>query len=60
MKNKSSEKKTWNKIVIASAVIILIVAMISVMFIYVPFAEKNKSMRSDILRERDKNVLIGK
>ena len=33
---------------------------ISVMFIYVPFAEKNKSLRSDILTERDKNVLIGK
>jgi Tfp pilus assembly protein PilO len=60
MKNKSSEKKTGNKIVIASAAIVLIVAMIGVMFIYVPFAEKNKSLRADILRERDKNVLIGK
>ena len=60
MKNKYSEKKTWNKIVMVSAAIILIVVAISVMFIYVPFAEKNKSLRSDILTERDKNVLIGK
>jgi Tfp pilus assembly protein PilO len=60
MKTKKTEKKTWNKVIIVNAVMIALVLVIGVMFIYMPFANKSKSMRADILRERDKNILIGK
>ena len=60
MKTKKIEKKTWNKLIIVNAVMIALVLVIGAMFIYMPFMNKNKSMRTDILRERDKNVLIGK
>ncbi len=60
MKTKKAEKKIWNKLIIVNAVIIALVLVIGAMFIYMPFTDKNKSIRADILRERDKNVLIGK
>ena len=60
MKTKKTEKKTWNKLIIVNAVIIALVLVIGAMFIYMPFTDKNKSMRANILIERDKNILIGK
>lgn len=60
MKIKKIEKKTWNKLIIVNAVIVALVLAIGAMFIYVPFTDKDKSLRVDILRERDKNILVGK
>lgn len=60
MKTKKIEKKTWNKLVIVNVAIVVLVSVIGAMFIYIPFANKNKSLRTNILRERDKNILIGK
>jgi len=61
VKTKQIEKKkTWNKLIIVNAVMITLVLTIGIVFIYMPFTNKNKSMRADILRERDKNILIGK
>lgn len=60
MKTKKTEKQAGDKLVIVSAVIMALVLAISAIFIYVPFSYKNKSLRTDILKERDKNILIGK
>ena len=60
MKTKKTEKQTGNKLVIVSAIIIVLVLAIGAAFIYMPFTYKNKSLRADILKERDKNILIGK
>lgn len=57
---KKTEKKKINKNVIKSAIIVIITLFIAVVFIYVPFVNKTKSLRSNILQERDRNVLIGK
>nr|MBU1328155.1 type 4a pilus biogenesis protein PilO [Candidatus Omnitrophota bacterium] len=57
---KKSEKKTGNKLIIISAIIIALVLAIGAMLIYLPFTHKNESIRADILKERDKNLLIGK
>jgi len=57
---KKSEKQTGNKLIIISSIIIILVLTIGAVFIYTPFTYKNKSLRADILKERDKNVLIGK
>ncbi len=57
---KKSEKLTGNKLIIVSVIIIMLVLAIGAMFIYLPFTYKNKSLRADILKERDKNLLIGK
>lgn len=60
MKTKKRETKTPNKLVILNAAVIMLVLVIGVIFIYMPFTDKNKSLRADILKERDKNVLIGR
>ena len=60
MKTKKRETKAPDKLVILSAAIIAAVLVIGVTFIYMPFTDKNKSLRAEILKERDKNVLIGK
>lgn len=57
---KKIDKKTPNKIVILSTAIGIIALMISSLFIYKPFMDRTTSLRSEILRERDKNILIGK
>ncbi|MFA5388253.1 MAG: type 4a pilus biogenesis protein PilO [Candidatus Omnitrophota bacterium] len=54
------EKKNWNKLVIFNVVMIAAALTVSIVFIYMPFSERNKSIRTDILKERDRNVLIGK
>ncbi|MCX5687038.1 MAG: type 4a pilus biogenesis protein PilO [Candidatus Omnitrophica bacterium] len=60
MKIKKNGNERWNKIVIVNAIIVVLVLAIGIPFVYMPFAERNKTMRADILKERDKNVLIGK
>jgi len=60
MKTKKTENKTWNKLVIVNAIILVLVLVIGAVFIYLPFTNKNKMLRADILKERDKNILIGK
>ncbi len=57
---KKAEKLIGNKLIIVSTVIVVLVLAIGAMFIYLPFTYKNKSLRADILKERDKNLLIGK
>ncbi len=59
MKSKT-KKQTSNKLVITGAIIIVLVLAIGIVFIYLPFTYKNKSLRADILKERDKNLLVGK
>ncbi len=60
MKTKKTENKALNKLVIINVIIIVLVLVISIVAIYMPFSDKNKSIRVSILTERDKNVLIGK
>lgn len=60
MKIKSEEKQAGNKLIVISAIIMILILVIGALFIYAPFTHKNKSLRIDILRERDKNVLVGK
>jgi Tfp pilus assembly protein PilO len=60
MKAIKKEKKTVNKFVIVSIVIIVSILLIGAIFIYKPFNDETKSLRAEILKERDKNILIGK
>ncbi len=60
MKTKEKETDARNKIIVASAIIIAMVLAIGISFIYMPFSSKSKSLKEDILNERDKNILIGK
>lgn len=57
---KKETKGQSNKIVILTAGIIIATVLIGVILIAIPFVNKNKTLRSEILKERDKNVLIGK
>lgn len=57
---KKGEKKKLNNIVILSAVIIIVTLVTGTAFICLPFLNKNKSLRAEILHERDRNVLVGK
>lgn len=57
---KKIEKKKINKNIIASAVIIVATLFAGAVFIYAPFVNKAKNLRSNILQERDRNILIGK
>ena len=60
MKTKKREINASSKFFIATAVIAVLALVIGAVFIYAPFADKNKFLRVDILRERDKNILVGK
>ncbi len=60
MKTKKRELNPNNKLFIATAVIAVLTLVIGIVFIYAPFADRNKFLRADILRERDKNILVGK
>jgi len=60
MKMRKIENEKWNKIIIINSVIAALVLTVSITFIYKPFADKSKAIRADILKERDKNILIGK
>lgn len=57
---KKINVKKPNKIVISSTITIIIVLVVSLAFIYKPFLNKCKTLRSSILQERDRNLLIGK
>ena len=56
---KKGEKKKLNKIAILSAGIIVGTLIVGSVFIYLPFLNRNKSLRAQILQERDKNALTG-
>lgn len=60
MKAKKIEKKTLNKLVIVNIITVTLLLVTGTVFIYRPFMDKTKSTRQDILRERDRNILIGK
>jgi len=57
---KKGVKKLQNKLVVVSVVIVIALLTTGSLFIYVPFSEKIKSLKAEILKERDKNLLIGK
>lgn len=56
---KKDEKKRPSRLVIISILIVLITFAIGTLLIYIPFTEKNKSLRAQILEERNRNLLIG-
>lgn len=56
---KKIDRKPIDKIAVLSGGIIIITLIIGILFIYIPFADKNKSLRNEILRERDRNILLG-
>jgi len=60
MGTKKSDSQIGNKFIIVSAIIIALVLAIGITFIYMPLVNKSKSLRADILSERDKNILIGR
>ena len=49
-----------NKLIIVSIAIGISTIVLGSVLIFAPFINKNKALRSDILEERKKNVLIGK
>lgn len=57
---KKIAKKKINKTIILSAVIIIVSLFTAVVLIYLPFLNKTKTLRQDILKERERNILIGK
>lgn len=56
---KKIDKKMPNKIAILSIAIGVIAFIIGLVFICKPFTDRTNSLRAEILRERDKNILIG-
>lgn len=60
MKTKKREVNPANKLFITTAVIAVLTLVVGIVFIYAPFTDKNRSLRADILKERDKNILVGK
>jgi len=56
---KKREKKKPNKVIIVSALIVVITLAIGVFFIFMPFLNNRKSLRANILNERDRNALLG-
>jgi Tfp pilus assembly protein PilO len=59
MKTQNTQKQVWTKLFIVSAIIVILTGL-GATFIYIPFTAKSKTLRDDILKERDKNILIGK
>lgn len=57
---KKNVKTQPNKIIILSIAIATVTFVIGTVFIYAPFINRNKALRSEILIERRKNILIGK
>ena len=57
---KKIAKKKINKLAILSAVIIITTLFTAVVLIYLPYLNKAKSLRLEILKERERNILVGK
>lgn len=57
---KKVEFTKLDRLTILTAVIITITFIAGLFFIYMPFRNKNMSLRTEILYERDRNILIGK
>jgi len=49
-----------NRTILLSAIMIGFTLTVGILFIYMPFLNKGKSLRADILYERERNLLIGK
>ena len=56
---KVSVKKP-NNIIILTSILIVGTLAIGAVFIYMPFLNKSKYLRDEILRERERNILTGK
>ena len=59
-KKKKSPAKKINKVLVLTVKVIVLTLFIGVVFVYIPFNNKVKDLRADILKERDRNILIGK
>ncbi|MBU1006301.1 MAG: type 4a pilus biogenesis protein PilO [Candidatus Omnitrophica bacterium] len=57
---KATVDKKLNRLVILSGIMIGVTLFIGVAFIYVPFLNRTKSLREEILLEREKNILVGR
>jgi len=57
---KKIEVKKINKVVILHVTVIIVAFVIGFLFIYRPFLNKNKTLRVQILQERERNILVGK
>jgi len=57
---KKIAKKKINKVVVLSVVVVVVTLFTAVVLIYLPFLNKTNSLRQDILKERERNILIGK
>ncbi len=56
---KKREKKKPNKSIIVSAIVVLVTLAVGAFLIFVPFLNNRKSLRANILNERDRNALLG-
>ena len=57
---KKIAKKKINKLTIINTAIIIVTLFTAVVLIYMPFLNKTKSLRQNILKERERNILVGK
>ncbi len=57
---KKTAVKKINKIVVLHITVAIVMFIVGSLFIYKPFMDKNKALRAQILRERERNVLVGK
>ena len=57
---KAKDKKKPDKIVILSAIVGVVTLAIGVIFIYMPFSSKSKSLKVEVLHEKNRNLVIGK
>ncbi len=60
MKKNAPKKPKINNITIVSAAIVTVTVLVGAVFIYMPYKQKTEILVDQILRERDKNVLVAK
>ena len=60
MEKSEGKKFSYNKITILTVIIIVITLAIGGWGIFRPFLNRGKSLRREILHERDKNIVLGK
>lgn len=51
--------KKPNKIIILTLILVVVTVVTGVVVIYIPFLNKSKSIRADILRQKERNILAG-
>lgn len=57
---KKGSLKKPNNIIILTSLLIVMTLVIGAVFIYMPFLNKSRYLRDEILRERERNLLTGK